>query len=80
LDTHSDLFLCIVNLQDIHFISTIKNVTALPTKSEDEMGQATPELIITSREEQEIAITGQGFMGQYTPLSHGNLAEKLTLE
>ncbi|KAK2146291.1 hypothetical protein LSH36_618g01031, partial [Paralvinella palmiformis] len=52
----------------------------LPTKSEDEMGQATPELIITSREEQEIAITGQGFMGQYTPLSHGNLAEKLTLE
>nr|XP_006818816.1 PREDICTED: uncharacterized protein LOC100376274 [Saccoglossus kowalevskii] len=46
------------------------------TKSEDEIGVATPDLCV--RPETEMLIGGQGFMGQYSPLSKGNLADKLS--
>ncbi|XP_077979356.1 dynein heavy chain domain-containing protein 1-like [Glandiceps talaboti] len=46
------------------------------TKSEDNIGVATPDLCV--RPTTKMLIDGQGFMGQYSPLSKGNLADKLS--
>ncbi|XP_070566099.1 dynein heavy chain domain-containing protein 1-like isoform X2 [Ptychodera flava] len=50
--------------------------TVEATKSVDNFGVATPDLCL--RPTTEIMIGGQGFMGQYSPLSKGNLADKLS--
>ena len=42
------------------------------------MGVATPDLVLPGPTNLEV--TGQGFMGQYEPLSKANLEEKLDLE
>ncbi|XP_052798483.1 dynein heavy chain domain-containing protein 1-like isoform X5 [Mya arenaria] len=46
------------------------------TKDEDEIGIATPDLVIP-HEGQNLLVEGEGFMGQYQPLSRASLEEKL---
>ncbi|XP_060599368.1 dynein heavy chain domain-containing protein 1-like [Ruditapes philippinarum] len=46
------------------------------TKEEDEIGIATPDLVIKD-EGQQLIVEGEGFMGQYKPLSRASLEEKL---
>ena len=49
------------------------------TKSEDDLGVATPDLVMKG-EGQELYVEGEGFMGQYKPLSRASLEEKLEKE
>ena len=53
--------------------------TATFTKSEDDLGVATPDLVVKG-EGQELYVEGEGFMGQYKPLSRASLEEKLEKE
>ncbi|KAK7008742.1 dynein heavy chain domain-containing protein 1, partial [Biomphalaria glabrata] len=53
---------------------------AFPSKEEDELGVATPDLIIMHPEDNDIKVEGQGFLGQYEPLTKANLEEKLLLD
>ena len=53
--------------------------TATFTKEEDDLGVATPDLVVQG-EGQELAVEGEGFMGQYQPLSRASLEEKLDKE
>ncbi|XP_056008158.1 dynein heavy chain domain-containing protein 1-like [Ostrea edulis] len=48
---------------------------ATATKDEDELGVATPDLIIQGGDP--LVVYGEGFMGQYSPLTRANLEEKL---
>ncbi|XP_013418883.1 dynein heavy chain domain-containing protein 1-like [Lingula anatina] len=50
-----------------------------PTKEEDNLGVATPDLVIKADfpSAEGLVVEGEGFMGQYHPLSKGNLEEKL---
>ena len=45
----------------------------------DELGQATPDMVVP-RDDIDLIVHGRGFMGQYTPLSRGNLEQKLLNE
>ena len=54
--------------------------SATPTKEMDEMGVATPELVISYADESNLLVEGEGFMGQYSPLTKANLDDKLTME
>ncbi|XP_025095393.1 dynein heavy chain domain-containing protein 1-like isoform X2 [Pomacea canaliculata] len=51
-----------------------------PTKSEDDLGIATPDLVLPSLSNTRLAIEGEGFLGQYAPLSQASLEDKLTLD
>ena len=51
-----------------------------PSKSVDDLGVATPDLVLPNPVEEDMVISGQGFVGQYKPLSKGNLEEKLQNE
>lgn len=53
---------------------------ATPRKSEDDLGVATPDMILPNPVEEEMVISGHGFVGQYKPLTKGNLEEKLLNE
>ncbi|XP_035825634.1 dynein heavy chain domain-containing protein 1 [Aplysia californica] len=53
---------------------------ATPSKEEDEMGVATPELVMLHADDGQLVVEGEGFMGQYSPLSKANLEEKLHLD
>ena len=55
-------------------------MAATPTKSEDDLGVATPDLVLTSRNNEGLAVEGEGFLGQYSPLSHASLEDKLAME
>jgi hypothetical protein len=46
---------------------------------DDDLGVATPDLVLTTRNEA-LAVEGEGFVGQYTPLSHASLEDKLAME
>ena len=50
------------------------------TKDEDEMGVMTPELVLMHAGDGQMIVEGEGFMGQYSPLSKANLEEKLVME
>ena len=50
-------------------------LSAMPTKHEDDWGVATPENIRQS--DKQICVSGEGFIGQYTPLFTSKLEEKL---
>lgn len=49
------------------------------TKEEDDLGVATPDLVIRD-EGQDLYVEGEGFMGQYKPLTRASLEEKLEKE
>ncbi|KAH3716385.1 hypothetical protein DPMN_059107 [Dreissena polymorpha] len=49
------------------------------TKDEDEIGIATPDLVIPYKQ-QDLVVEGEGFMGQYQPLTRASLEEKLEKE
>ncbi|XP_070211333.1 dynein heavy chain domain-containing protein 1-like isoform X3 [Littorina saxatilis] len=51
-----------------------------PTKEDDDLGVATPDLVLTSRYNKGLAVEGEGFMGQYAPLSHASLEDKLAMD
>uniref|UniRef100_A0A8W8M9M4 AAA+ ATPase domain-containing protein n=1 Tax=Magallana gigas TaxID=29159 RepID=A0A8W8M9M4_MAGGI len=51
---------------------------ATATKDEDELGIATPDLVIQG--DDPLVVYGEGFMGQYSPLSRANLEEKLKMD
>ncbi|KAK6166840.1 hypothetical protein SNE40_023452 [Patella caerulea] len=51
----------------------------VPSKSDDDMGVATPDLVVKGGEET-LVVSGEGFMGQYEPLVRANLQEKLLLD
>lgn len=51
-----------------------------PTKEEDDLGVATPDLVIMHAHNYAFQVEGEGFMGQYLPLSRANLNEKLLME
>ncbi|XP_076466624.1 dynein heavy chain domain-containing protein 1-like isoform X2 [Babylonia areolata] len=53
---------------------------ATPTKLEDDLGIATPDLVLTSRKNEGLAVEGEGFLGQYNPLSHASLEDKLAMD
>lgn len=59
-------------------ISYFCSVVATATKDEDELGVATPDLVIQGGDP--LVVYGEGFMGQYSPLSRANLEEKLEME
>ncbi|XP_069111192.1 dynein heavy chain domain-containing protein 1-like isoform X2 [Argopecten irradians] len=46
------------------------------TKEQDLMGVATPDLVVRA-DEGRLVVMGEGFMGQYDPLSRANLEDKL---
>ncbi|XP_033761426.1 dynein heavy chain domain-containing protein 1-like [Pecten maximus] len=46
------------------------------TKEQDLMGVATPDLVVRA-DERRLVVMGEGFMGQYDPLSRANLEDKL---
>ncbi|CAL1542050.1 unnamed protein product, partial [Lymnaea stagnalis] len=58
---------------------SLPNLTqqALPSKEMDELGVATPDLVIMHTEDEALMVEGEGFVGQYEPLSQANLKEKL---
>ena len=62
------------------FLSILNLISEIPSKLDDDLGVATPDLVLTSRNQEGLAVEGEGFLGQYTPLSHANLEDKLTLE
>ncbi|KAJ8313858.1 hypothetical protein KUTeg_008419 [Tegillarca granosa] len=49
------------------------------SKEDDEMGVATPALVIHDSAGS-LKVTGEGFMGQYNPLTRANLEEKLEMD
>jgi len=49
------------------------------TKEEDDLGVATPDLVMRN-DEGKLVVTGEGFMGQYEPLTKANLEDKLDKE
>ncbi|XP_062587861.1 dynein heavy chain domain-containing protein 1-like, partial [Saccostrea cucullata] len=51
---------------------------ATATKDEDELGVATPDLVVQGGDR--LVVYGEGFMGQYSPLSRANLEEKLEMD
>ncbi|XP_078321876.1 dynein heavy chain domain-containing protein 1-like isoform X5 [Crassostrea virginica] len=51
---------------------------ATATKDEDELGVATPDLVLQGGDP--LVVYGEGFMGQYSPLSRANLEEKLEMD
>ncbi|GFR96312.1 dynein heavy chain domain-containing protein 1-like, partial [Elysia marginata] len=51
-----------------------------PTKDMDELGVATPELVISYADENNLLVEGEGFMGQYSPLTKANLDDKLNMD
>ena len=53
--------------------------TATFTKTEDDLGVATPDLVVRD-EGQDLVVEGEGFMGQYRPLTKASLEEKLEKE
>ena len=55
-------------------------IAVTPDKRVDDLGVATPPLVIMKAKDQVMAVEGEGFMGQYTPLSKANLEQKLYLE
>ena len=63
---------------------TLLNVCAnyalpdFPTKDEDSMGQNTPQFVNIPGHD--LSVQGAGFVGQYQPLTRGNLEEKLNNE
>lgn len=57
-----------------------QHIADTPTKSEDDLGIATPDLVLPSLSNTRLAIEGEGFLGQYAPLSQASLEDKLTLE
>jgi len=60
-------------------LTTALLVSAHVTREEDEIGIATPDLVI-AHEGQHLVVEGEGFMGQYQPLSRASLEEKLDME
>ncbi|KAL3832089.1 hypothetical protein ACJMK2_023767 [Sinanodonta woodiana] len=52
---------------------------ATQTKEEDDLGIATPDLVIKD-DGQGLVVEGEGFMGQYQPLKRANLEEKLEMD
>lgn len=56
----------------------VLSFVATATKDEDELGIATPDLVIQG--DDPLVVYGEGFMGQYSPLSRANLEEKLKME
>ena len=54
-------------------------VLAMKSKEEDELGIATPDLVLHD-ESTQLVIKGEGFMGQYNPLTKACLEEKLHQE
>lgn len=54
-------------------------VSEAKTKEEDDIGIATPDLVIQN-DGQNLVVEGEGFMGQYKPLSRASLEEKLDKE
>ena len=56
------------------------SLAATPSKLEDDLGVATPDLVLTSRNNEGLAVEGEGFLGQYSPLSHASLEDKLAME
>lgn len=55
------------------------SLSEMKTKDDDEIGVATPDLIIKD-DTQLLMVEGEGFMGQYKPLSRASLEEKLDKE
>ena len=55
-------------------------ILATPSKREDELGIATPDMVQENKTEAHLEVRGQGFLGQYNPLHHGNLEDKLVNE
>lgn len=53
---------------------------SLPTKEEDDLGQKTPPLVKSAEISNDLVVNGVGFVGQYSPLSRGNLQHKLDNE
>lgn len=53
---------------------------ATPSKLDDDLGVATPDLVLSSRNNEGLAVEGEGFLGQYSPLSHASLEDKLAME
>ncbi|XP_019630284.1 PREDICTED: dynein heavy chain domain-containing protein 1-like [Branchiostoma belcheri] len=53
---------------------------AMKTKDEDRMGVATPDLVVGAQTPRGLTVGGQGFMGQYSPLSKGSLETKLATD
>ncbi|XP_066302844.1 dynein heavy chain domain-containing protein 1-like [Branchiostoma lanceolatum] len=53
---------------------------AMKTKDEDRLGVATPDLVVGAQTPRGLTIGGQGFMGQYSPLSKGSLETKLATD
>ncbi|XP_035689699.1 dynein heavy chain domain-containing protein 1-like [Branchiostoma floridae] len=53
---------------------------AMKTKDEDRLGVATPDLIVGAQTPRGLTVGGQGFMGQYSPLSKGSLETKLATD
>ena len=51
-----------------------------PEKRDDDLGVATPPLVIMKAADIVMAVEGKGFVGQYTPLSKASLEQKLALE
>jgi hypothetical protein len=51
----------------------------MKSKEEDELGIATPDLVLHD-ESTQLVIKGEGFMGQYNPLTKACLEEKLHQE
>ncbi|KAL8594105.1 hypothetical protein ACOMHN_000817 [Nucella lapillus] len=53
---------------------------AIPSKLDDDLGVATPDLVLTSRNVEGLAVEGEGFLGQYSPLTHASLEDKLAMD
>lgn len=51
-----------------------------PRKEDDDLGIATPDLVVRHAGSFDLQVEGEGFMGQYSPLSKTSLEEKLLLE
>jgi hypothetical protein len=52
----------------------------MPTKSEDNFGVATPDMIYQESPEMELSFDAAAIMGAYKPLTKSNLEEKLQNE
>ena len=50
------------------------------TKSSDQLGVATPDLVKKAALQEELQVRGRGMMGQYSPLNQNNLIDTLENE
>ncbi|XP_048242736.1 dynein heavy chain domain-containing protein 1-like [Haliotis rufescens] len=53
---------------------------SIPQKEDDDLGVATPDLVVMKADEGLLMVEGEGFMGQYSPLSRASLEEKLAMD